>query len=355
MSFDDVEFLSAALDPSHSAAILREECRLICVKFARPLWLLRCLTIFASPNPFVLFLRSVHHALNNRFNEAVSACIGFVKAVSKHGSDTRAHVTTDAIACSRGLLVLSPDLMTTLACDIADDLLATGVSAWWRDRWCQTCASSGLPCKAAFSAPILRALHQHALHLRILADSSSLHASQESPPNHLQLNAYESWLSALKAPIACDDLSVQDIVLQLVKTSNGHKTAHTILAHLQQESSSVSHVVQLRQPLQQCTRHDLCGHLHAVIDSEVKAHWQEKIRSPSWGCSPEFRMACVERCKHMLLKAKSVGDVASGSCSVAPLASRFFFSVLRQLVQAPPSGKRCTRTEKRVRYAKQMI
>jgi hypothetical protein len=36
--------------------------------------------------------------------------------------------------------------------------------------------------------------------------------------------------------------------------------------------------------------------------------------------------------------------------AIADIASRFFFSVLWQLVCSPPAGKRCTRTEERVRY-----
>ena len=307
------------------------------------------MTIFSAPNPFVLFLRSVHHALNNRFNEAVSACVGFVKAVDKMSSDARAHALGDDIVCMRGLLVLSAGAMIAMACDIADDLLATGVTAWWRDRWCQTCSSSGLPCKAASSAPILRALHQHALKLRVLADSCSSYTTEESPASERQLKAYEDWLGSLKAPVACDDFSLQDIISQLNRTSNGHNTAHAILALLQDSSQSAS---QRRQQPGDQRRQPLYQHLHAVIDSEVNAHWREKTNSPSWGCSAEFRMACVERCKHMLLKAQSAGDTSPAlggpRSTIAALASSFFFSVLKQLVHSPPSGKRCTRTEKRV-------
>jgi hypothetical protein len=346
---DNSEFLSAALDPTLSASIFQAECRLICVQYARPLWLLRCLTIFASPNPFTLFLRCVHHAFNNRFNEAVSACIGFVKAVEKYSSDSRAQGCADAISCHRGLLLISSSAMTNLACDIADRLLATGVSAWWRDRWCQLCASAGLPCKAAFSAPILRALHQHALNLKILADSSSSQTSDESPPNQQQFTSYENWLRSLQAPIACDDSSIQNIIYHVTKTPNGHKTAHVILSHLQESQVAFSLDLHRSQPPHLQHRLGLHNHVYTVIDSEVNAHWKEKIHSPSWGCSAEFRMACVERCKNMFLKFKTSCDsTASSNSSITPLASRFFFTVLRQLVESPPSGRRCTRTEKRV-------
>ena len=349
-AFDDAEFLSDALDPSLSAAVFFKECHLICVHASRPLWLLRCITIFASPNPFVLFLRCLHHALNNRFNEAASACVGFVKAVEKLKSDPRAHATGESVACVRGLLILGADAMILMACRIADDILATGVSAWWRDRWCQVCESSFLPCKAAASAPILRALHQHGLRLRILADSISAELKEEMPHPQPQLETYEHWLHGLKAPIASDDASVQEIIRRLTETLDGHKTAHIILAHLQSDWP------QLAQESRDGHHHITYRHQHTVIDSEVNAHWQEKIRSPSWGCSPEFRMACVERCRHLLLQAQIPASPASPSSastadsvdSIAQVASRFFFSVLKQLVHTPPAGTRCTRTERRV-------
>jgi hypothetical protein len=97
-------------------------------------------------------------------------------------------------------------------------------------------------------------------------------------------------------------------------------------------------------------------HQHSVIHSEINAHWHEKIRSPSWTCSPEFRMACVERCLLLLQEAKHASadgmssEAAAASInSISHVASRFFLSVLKQLVQSPPAGKRCTRTETQVR------
>jgi hypothetical protein len=350
------EFLSDVLDPSQAAKIFQDECRLICVSDQRPLWLLRCLTIFAPPNPFVLFLRCMHNALNNRFNEAVSACVGFVRAVEKLRSDSRAHVTGESVICVRGLLVLSADAMVELAGRMADDLLGTGVSGWWRDRWCQTCASAGLSCKAAASAPILRALHEHGLNLRIVADSSNAYTADESSLPHQQQKKYETWLQALRAPIACDDASVQEIICRLVETSNGHATAKIVLALL--HSSAMSAPVETPRNQEISDQQHLLyhRHQHRVIESEINANWQEKIRSPSWGCSPDYRMACVESCKKLLLEAKqSVADelspcaAADNMKAIADIASHFFFSVLKQLVHSPPAGKRCTRTEERVR------
>ncbi len=343
------------LDPSKTIKMFQEECRLICVQASRPLWLLRCLTIFASPNPFVLFLRCLHHAFNNRFNEAVSACVGFVGAVEKLRTDARAPASGEAVSSVRGLLVLSVDAMIGMAARIADDVLGTGVSAWWRDRWCQTCASSGLSCRAAASAPILRALHEHRLYLRILADSSSAYTTEESSRAQRQATMYEQWFESIKAPVGYHDSDVEEIVGKVTETANGHDTARKILVHLKSGSlaaarASLQHVQDDHDPGILAYYH----HQHAIIDSEINAHWREKIRSPSWGCSPEFRMACVERCSKILfLEAKKSYDEhpSEASTSIAAIhdvALRFFMSVLKQLVHSPPAGKRCTRTEKQV-------
>jgi hypothetical protein len=355
--FDVDEFLSDVLDPSQATKILQQQFHLICVRDHRPLWLLRCLTIFASPNPFVLFLRCLHHAIHNRFNEAVSACVGFVRAVDKLRSDSRAHVTGEPVICVRGLLVLSVDAMVALARGMADDLLATGVSAWWRDRWCQTCASAGLPCKAAASAPILRALHEHGLNLRIFADSCNAYTADGSSLPQQQQKMYETWLEALRAPIACDESSVQEMICRLVETSNGHATAKIVLALIHSGAMSSPEATLRHAEISDQQHHVYHHHQHRVLESEINANWQEKVRSPSWGCSPDYRTACVESCKHLLLEAKklaadelSQSAAADNMKAIADIASRFFFSVLRQLVCSPPAGKRCTRTEERVRY-----
>jgi hypothetical protein len=354
--FDAVEYVNAVLEPSQTVGIFLEECHCICAQALRPLWLLRCLTIFSSPNPFVLFLRCLQHALNNRFNEAASACIGFVKAVEKVKSDSRSHVAGETVICVRGLLLISADAMIAMACRIADDILAAGVSGWWRDRWCQTCASSCLPCKAAASAPILRALHNHRFHLRVSVDSSSAYASGNSAGPQQLLKVYEHWLEALKAPISSDDTTMQEIIVNLTKSAHGHKTAHSILAYLQSNSASVlCPTAKTRTEVDDRRGHVHLHHQLSVVDSEVNAHWNEKVRSPSWGCSAEFRMACVERCRHMLLQVASPANVtlpaSSGvlpAHSTALVATRFFFSALKQLVHTPPAGRRCTRTEKGV-------
>lgn len=353
--FDVSEFLSDVLDPSQTTRMFQEECRLICVQASKPLWLLRCLTIFASPNPFVLFLRCLHHALNNRFNEAVSACVGFVGAVEKLRTDARVLASGDAVTCVRGLIVLSADAMIEMAVRIGDDVLGTGVSAWWRDRWCQTCASACLPCRAAASAPILRALHEHRLHLRILADSSSAYSTEESSRAQRQAIAFEYWFESIKAPVGYRDADVEEILGKLTETANGHDTACKVLLHL--KSGSFAAARTSLQPVQE--EHDASvlvyyRHQHSIIDSEINAHWREKIHSPSWACSPEFRMACVERCSKILfLEAKKAYDEHPSEASTAiaaihDVALRFFMSVLKQLVHSPPAGNRCTRTEKQV-------